>query len=163
MARVYVSIGSNIDRERSVRQGVAGLREAFGPLTLSPVYETAAVGFEGDDFYNLVAGFDTGLSPQEVAGRLRAIEDATGRDRSQPRFSPRTLDLDLLLYDDAVLREQGLRIPRDEILKYAFVLKPLADIAGGLRHPECGETYAALWARFEGDRGLRPVALDLGD
>ena len=89
---------------------------------------------------------------------LREIEDANGRDRSGPKFSSRTLDLDLLLYDDLVLDENGLKLPRDEILKNAFVLWPLAEIAPGLKHPETGLTYAELWSRFDKTKeSLKPV------
>ena len=84
------------------------------------------------------------------ANRILAdIEDAHGRDRSGPRFSSRTLDLDLLLYDDMVLDEQGLKLPREEILKNAYVLWPLAEIAPDLLHPVIGKTYTKLWDDFD--------------
>lgn len=149
MARVYVSIGSNIRREQNIRAGVADLAARFGPLLLSSVYESEAVGFVGASFYNLVAGFDTVLTPQQVAAGLRAIEEAHGRERGGPRFSSRTLDIDLLLYDDLVLHEGTLEIPRKEITQNAFVLWPLAEIAPQLRHPELGVSYAALWEAFD--------------
>lgn len=155
MAHVYVSIGSNIGREQNIRSGVAELRACFGDLILSSVYESEAVGFAGDSFYNLVAGFDTSLTPQQVAEQLRTIEERHGRVRNGPRFSSRTLDIDLLLYDDLVLHEGKLDIPRDEITRNAFVLWPLAEIAPQLRHPELGSCYAALWASF--DRTSQPL------
>lgn len=150
MARVYVSIGSNIDRDAAIRGGVRALRERFGPLTLSSVYESEAVGFDGDNFYNLVAGFDSDEDVQTVAEALREIEDAHGRVRSGPRFSSRTLDLDLLLYDDLVLASP--QIPRHEILHNAFVLWPLAEIAPEAVHPQERVTFAVLWARFDKSR-----------
>lgn len=159
MARVYVSIGSNIQREPNIRAGVADLKSRFGALILSSVYESEAVGFAGDSFYNLVAGFDTALTPQQVAAELRTIEEAHGRVRNGPRFSSRTLDIDLLLYDDLVLHEGKLEIPRDEITKNAFVLWPLAEIAPQLTHPQAGVSYGALWEAFDKpSQPLWPVA-----
>lgn len=148
MSRVYVSIGSNIDRADHIRAGVAALRVRFRDLRLSTVYETKAVGFAGDDFYNLVACFDTERDVHQVASDLREIERAAGRERSAARFAARTLDLDLLLYDDLVLDEDGIRLPRDEILEYGFVLGPLAEIAPEVRHPVLGTPFGTLWERF---------------
>ena len=162
MARVFVAIGSNVDRDASIRAGVRALRQAFGALTLSPVYRSRAVGFEGDDFYNLVAAFDTERGPREVADMLDAIEQRFGRDRAAPRFSPRALDLDLLLYNDLVTHDRDLALPRDDIGRYAFVLRPLAEIAGECRHPVTGKRFAELWAGFDRDsQDLFPVVLDL--
>lgn len=153
MPRVWVSVGSNIDRERHIRAALDDLRGLFGELVVSPVYETQAVGFSGDAFYNLVVGFDSELPPGRLHGLLRAIEARHGRERTGERFSSRTLDLDLLTYGDAVTEEGGKALPRDEILRYAFVLAPLADVAGDQRHPQLGESYRDLWERFAVDRG----------
>ena len=160
MSRVYVSIGSNIDREASIRGGVAALRARFGPLLLSSVYESEAVGFDGDNFFNLVAGFDTGEPVEAVAAALRGIEESHGRNRSGPRFSSRTLDLDMLLYGDLVRATP--QIPRFEILENAFVLWPLAEIAPDTRHPQEGVTFADLWACFDKRKQqLWPVPFDI--
>ncbi len=119
------------------------------------------MGFEGDAFYNMVIACDTGLDVHAANAVLAAIEDAHGRDRSGPRFSSRTLDLDMLLFDDLVLDERGLKLPRDEILKNAFVLWPLAEIAPGLFHPVTGQSYASLWDGFDkASENLAPVNFD---
>ena len=160
MSRVFVGVGSNIDRERSIRAGVAALRERFGRIELSPVYENPAVGFEGDSFYNLVAAFDTELAPAVVDGILHDIEQQHGRARGTGSFAPRTLDLDLLLYGDLVMRQEPVRVPRDDIERYAFVLRPLADIAGEMRHPVTGRTFRQMWAECDRRGELRPVDFD---
>lgn len=155
MARVYVSVGSNINRDANVRSALTALSEIYGALIISTVYESVAVGFEGDNFYNLVVGFDTQHGLGEVAESLRAIEEGHARVRSGPRFRSRTLDLDLLLYGQDRLHEAGLQVPRDEITKYAFVLGPLAEIAGAELHPLINKTYAELWRDF--DRESQPM------
>lgn len=151
MARVYISIGSNIDAENNVRLAIHALQEHYGKLILSSVYESEAVGFEGDNFLNLVAGLNTEEDVHTVAATLRKIEDDNGRDRSGPRFSSRTVDLDLLLYDDLILQEEDLALPRDEITKNAFVLLPLEEIAPQLIHPVSGNTMCDHWMSFDQD------------
>src|SRR3569832_2822155 len=139
------------------------MRERYGPLQCSRIYESKAVGFDGDDFYNLVVGFDTEQPVRDVAAALREIEQQNARSRRAPRFSARTLDLDLLLYDDLVADAQGLQLPRAEIMRYAFVLGPLAEIAGERRHPQNGRRYAELWADFadKAAQPMWPVTLDV--
>ena len=147
-ARVYVSLGSNSDREARIFQAVSALRDQFGAIELSPVYDSAAVGFDGSDFLNLVAGVDTSLEVEAVAAMFRVIEDQLGRDRTQPKFASRPIDLDILIYDNLILEVPGIRIPRPEILQNAFVLKPLQDIAPQSLHPVSGQSYAELWRRM---------------
>jgi len=155
LSRIYISIGSNIDREKNCRTAYSELVELFGALTISPVYESKAVGFAGDHFFNAVIACDTNLSPHEVVARLREIENRHQRDRSAPRFSSRTLDLDLLLYDDVVLVDDNLQLPRREITKNAFVLAPLADLVPAALHPSLQRCYADMWRDF--DRASQPL------
>ncbi|MGD2170738.1 MAG: 2-amino-4-hydroxy-6-hydroxymethyldihydropteridine diphosphokinase [Gammaproteobacteria bacterium] len=148
---VYVGLGSNLEREKRLRQAVAALREQFGEVELSPVYNSAAVGFDGSDFLNLVARFDSSLEIKSIVEIFHRIEDELGRDRSLPKFASRPIDLDILLYGDWIIDLPGIRTPRPEILENAFVLKPLQDIAPELQHPEAGETMAELWRRMARD------------
>ncbi len=163
MSEVYLSIGSNVDRDRRLREARRALAARFGGLVLSSVYESRAVGFVGDDFYNLVVGLETDLPVRRLLDALKDIEAACGRRRGSRRFAPRTMDIDLLLYGDRVVDEADLRLPRDEIDRHAFVLAPLAEIAGQRRHPVTGRTFGELWAAFPGDRdSLRIVDFDWG-
>ena len=158
MTEAFVGIGSNVEPEKHVRMAVQLMRERFGALRLSPVYRNRAVGFAGDDFLNLVAAFECDLRVDALNSALDAIELACGRQRGAARFSPRTLDLDLLLYGTRV--DAALKLPRKEILKYDFVLRPLAELAPGERHPETGMTYIEHWERFPGDKvGLTAIVL----
>jgi len=162
MPRVYLSLGSNVDPEANLRLGVAELGARFGELELSPVYRNAAVGFAGDDFLNLVVGLDTADSIGDIAATIEAIHGRAGRDRSQSGFSPRTLDIDLLTWGGAVTADTPVKLPRPDILEYAFVLKPLADIAPDERHPLTGRSYASHWEEMSlRPHDLRRVELDL--
>jgi len=162
MPRCWLSIGSNQNREGSIRGAVADLRSAFGELRLSPVYESPAEGFDGNPFLNLVASIDTDLTVGQIDQILRGIEDAHGRVRGPEKFAPRTLDIDLLTYGDAVGTLDGRELPRDEILKYAFVLGPLAEVAPEEVLPGSGRTYGDLWrAAGLSLHPLHPVLLEL--
>jgi len=147
MAQAWLSLGSNIEPEAHLRRALAELRDAFGTLVESPVYRTAAVGFDGPDFLNMAVGLDTGLDAVALDAWLHALEDRHGRRRDVPRFSSRTLDVDLLLYDDLVLRGPGnLELPRPDLIRHAFVLAPMADIAGDVVHPVLKRSLESLWA-----------------
>ena len=135
MATVYVGLGSNIDPEANLHVGVRELRARYGELQLSAVYRSRAVGFEGEDFLNLVASFETESSPGTVCKEIELIHTLAGRDRNDGKWASRSLDIDLLLYDDLVVDEKPVRIPRNDVLKYSFVLRPLAELAPDFRHP----------------------------
>lgn len=149
MTRGYISIGSNIDKDKHIPASLRALEQAFGKLTVSSIYESEAVGFTGDVFYNLVAGFDSDLEVKAVAKQLRQIELDNGRTPDSRKFAARTLDLDLVLYGELIVNDGRLQIPRDEIEHYAFVLEPLAEIAPALKHPVNHISYAELWQQFD--------------
>jgi len=145
MHTACLSLGSNLDPERHLRAAIDALNARFDDLVVSAVYRFPAVGYDGPDFLNAAAVLRTELSPEALNAWLHALEDAHGRDRSGPRYSDRTLDIDVVLYDDLVAEGAGnLRIPRDE-LRHAFVLKPLAEIAPDAVHPIERRTIAELW------------------
>ncbi len=158
--RVWLSIGSNVEREKNVTGCIKALRKEFGELIVSQVYENASFGFEGSPFYNLVVGFDTDLSVEQLTQSFHKIEADHGRVRGGPKFAARSLDIDLLTYGDQIIQEGTLVLPRPEILEYAFVLGPLAEVAGSERHPVSGETYSELWDGFDkANHILTPVKL----
>lgn len=155
MPAVYVAAGSNVDAERRLEQAVGALEQSFPGARFSPWYRNRAVGFEGEDFVNLVAGFDTELPVHAVLERLHAIEAACGRERHAPRWAPRSMDLDILLYGDEVRDEPGLTLPRPDLLRRAYMLGPLAALAPATVHPTAHATIGALWQRF--DRDAHPL------
>ena len=145
MSTAYLSLGSNVNARSNLLAGIAALREAFNDVRLSPAYQTRAVGFDGDDFINLAASIETTLQPLELKQFLKKLEDRHGRTRNAAKFSDRTLDIDILLYDDLYLVSPLIEIPRAEIMAFAHVLKPLADLAPDLLHPVCRKTIAGIW------------------
>jgi 2-amino-4-hydroxy-6-hydroxymethyldihydropteridine diphosphokinase len=158
---VYVAAGSNVEPIANLRRALDELESTFPRLRVSPVYRNRAVGFEGDDFVNLVVGFETDLPLPAVLGRLHAIEMSCGRARDAPKWAPRTMDLDVLLYGPAVIDEPGLRIPRPDLVRRAYMLLPAAELAPEVRHPTLGKTLRELWLEFEQpSHAMTPV--DLG-
>ena len=145
---IYISVGSNVDKEKHTKSGLQGMSQAVGELTLSSVFESESVGFEGNNFYNLVVKANTSLSVEQVCVVLKKIEQDNKRQRVEQKFAPRTLDLDLLLYDRQVTT-QPIELPRPEVLYNAFVLKPMAEIAANETHPIVKKTYANLWQEYD--------------
>jgi len=151
MHEVLLSIGSNIRRKKNIRSCLRELAKLFGKLEVSPIYETEAVGFDGDNFFNLVVCVQTDMSVGDLAADLHAIEDRHGRDRNAPKFCARTLDIDILTYGERVGEFDGIKLPREEILKNAFVLLPLSDIRPEGLYPGTDCSYDSLWQAFSND------------
>jgi 2-amino-4-hydroxy-6-hydroxymethyldihydropteridine diphosphokinase len=173
--QVYLSLGSNIDREDNIRQGLIRLRELFGTVQSSPVYESEPVGFSGGCFYNLVVKIETEDSLLSLSDRLKRIEDELGRSRKGERFSSRTMDIDILLFDALSGKHSGIELPRPEVYYNAFVLQPLADLAPTLTDPVSQLNFAGIWAEksaqilskqrlwpvtFDWPEGIQPVAIN---
>ncbi len=158
MASVYLGLGSNIDPKTNLELAIRELQARYGELRLSPVYQGAAMGFEGPDFINLVVGLETDESPVDIHTEIERIHDLAGRTRGSERFSSRSLDIDLLLYDDLILEHARFHLPRSDVLDYAFVLRPLAEIAPEVVHPQTGKTIGEHWAEFDAEsQRLEPV------
>ncbi len=152
MARVYLSLGSNVDPERHLGGALRALRGRFGALDVSPTYRSAAVGFDGAAFLNNAVAFDCDLDRKALRDWLHALENASGRDRNLPRYADRTLDLDIALWRDGETCSSDLS--RGEFER-AYVLAPLADLAPELREPFTNETLTARWQQLRSS--LPPV------
>jgi len=163
MALVYLGLGSNVDPAANLRLAVRELRRRFSLREISPVYRSAALGFAGDDFLNAVACVETPLKPAAVNEAIAEIHDLAGRERGAARFTARSLDVDLLLYDDLVSDTPQVHVPRHDVLDYGFVLRPLAEIAPDYRHPLTLRTLREHWEEFDQDlHPLTAVDIDLG-
>ena len=148
---ILISVGSNIDKAINTDAGLTALANTFTNVQISPVYESESVGFSGDTFFNLVVSAETELNIEEVCSVLKSIEDENGRIRGSQKFASRTLDLDLLTYDELVINEPII-LPREEILYNAFVLRPLADLAPTQVHPVVKKTYQYLWQQYDKEK-----------
>ncbi len=157
MAEAYVGLGSNIDAVRHLASAVEVLQDFVGAVELSSTYRNPAVGFDGDDFLNLVLRLHGEAGPGALEEILSRIERRAGRARAGAGPGPRTLDLDLLLYGSLIDAE--LKLPRADVLKYPFVLCPLAEIAPGLIHPLTGITLGQSWHEMARSD---PALTDLG-
>lgn len=149
MTQVFLGLGSNLDREKNIRAGLLALKSGFGDVKLSAIYESESVGFKGSNFYNLVVSLQTELTIAELSETLKKIEDENGRVRTGPKYSPRTLDIDILTYGDFVGEEAGVDLPRAEITENAFVLLPLSELVPNELHPRLKKSYAELWASYD--------------
>ncbi len=149
MPDVFVAAGSNVQPESALRTALDALERIYGPLRISPAYRNKAVGFEGDDFINLVVGFTTNDPLTEVRRNLQQVEALCGRPPNAPKWAPRTMDLDILLYGDTVSTEPGLLLPRPDLIKRPYMLKPMADVAPDVMHPTLHRTMQQLWDAFE--------------
>ena len=152
MPLVSLSLGSNSDPQRVLRLALDALEQHFGEMQLSPVFESEPVGFLGPNFLNLVVCFDTALPLRDLAARLKALEEAHGRLPDAPRYSGRTLDIDILCYGDLLGVHDGILLPRAEILHNAYVLWPLSLLLPEHRHPLNQQTFAQLWRDYDKGR-----------
>jgi 2-amino-4-hydroxy-6-hydroxymethyldihydropteridine diphosphokinase len=149
MPQVFVAAGSNVAPVENMLLATCELKRTFADIRFSPWYQNEAAGFEGSDFINLVAAFTTELCVDDLLVVLRGIETLCGRPREAPRWAPRSMDLDVLLYGDLVLKRPGLTLPRPDLLLRAYMLGPLFDLSPDLRHPTTGATIGELWRRFD--------------
>lgn len=157
MATIYLGLGSNVEPEMNLSRAVQELRQHYGELDASAVYRSAAVGFEGDDFLNLVVRIKSDETAAEVVEEIERLHDLSGRVRGGNKWVARPLDIDLLLYDDLVIDEPGIRVPRSDVLEYSFVLRPLAELEPELSHPVTGRTMLEHWQEF--DAAAHPLEL----
>lgn len=159
MTRIYLGVGSNTHRDHHLRRGLDALEQLLGPLQLSPVFESDAVGILATRFYNMVVAADCTLELADLNAALKAIEAACGR-REQSMPGRITLDIDILLYGELAGRHADVQLPRPEIYRNAFVLWPLALLAPELRVPGGEQTVGALWQDWRGHQKVWPVAFD---
>ena len=150
MSIVHLNIGSNQNRRTNIRLAIKALEQHFSNIELSSLFESPSEGFKGNDFYNVGVNITTSKTTNEVVDILRDIENSLGRDRSLPKFSSRMIDLDLVLYGRII--DEALNIPRKDILKYAFVLAPLAELNPEEIHPLEGTSYQSLWKTFQSEQ-----------
>ncbi|HMD58757.1 MAG TPA: 2-amino-4-hydroxy-6-hydroxymethyldihydropteridine diphosphokinase [Steroidobacteraceae bacterium] len=162
MPLIHVAIGSNIEPQQRMVQAAQGLRQWHADARFSPCYQNAAFGFAGPDFINAVVELNSSESVEQVLAQLRAIEQRCGRRRDDPKWAPRAMDLDLLLYGDCIERTPEYRLPRPDLLRRRYMLQPLADLAPGLRHPLTGRRIDAHLAELGADApALTGIDLDL--
>lgn len=162
MATVYLGLGSNILPEKHLGLAVRELRKRYGELDISSVYRSAAVGFKGDDFLNLVVRLGSEDAPADICEEIERLHNLSGRVRGDKKWAARPLDIDLLLYNDLIMDEPPVRVPRNDVLEYSFVLRPMAELAPDLVHPVTGKTMLRHWQEYDSDsHPLEPVGVIL--
>ena len=162
MTLLVLSLGSNLEPKANIQLAVTSLREKFGELSVSRVFESEAVGFEGNNFLNLVASGESEASLEDIQNSLKTLEDNMGRERDKPKFSDRPIDIDILLFGDSTGEECGLSLPRAEILSSAFVLWPLAELHPKLKYSPLDLCFDELWNAFDKtQQKLWPIDLSL--
>lgn len=162
MTLAYVSGGSNLDAERNLILAAGELKRLHPGARFSRCYRNAAVGFEGPDFINFVVELPVQGTPAQLKVELEQIELRCGRSRNAPRWQPREMDLDILLFGEIVQDVPGLVIPRPDLLRWGFMLGPLAELAPELEHPSQKKTLQQLWQAFDRQANpLTPVVIDL--
>lgn len=149
MASIYLGLGSNQSPAKNLKLALLELRYRFGEIRASNIYKNAPFGFSGADFMNLVVRIESEVSPQDICKEIELIHNLSGRQRGSDKWESRPLDIDLLLYNDLILDEKPVRVPREDVLKYSFVLRPLAELAPELRHPVTGKTLLQHWQEFD--------------
>lgn len=161
MTQVYVAAGSNVEPAKHLALACTLIAAAWPDVRFSPAYRNVAVGFDGPEFINLVVGFSTDESLEAVIARLRDIEARCGRPRAAPKWASRTMDLDVLLYGDRVEQTSEYTLPRPDLVKRPYMLRPMAELAPDVRHPTAGRTMRELWQDFDRGHEMTPVALEL--
>ena len=160
MTRVFVAAGSNVEPLVNLRLALRELKRHYPAMRISAAYRNKAVGFEGDDFVNLVVGFETDDHVQQVIAHLHEAEVVCGRPRDAPKWAPRTMDLDLLIFGDMQCLEPGLKLPRPDLLKRPYMLRPMTELAPNFRHPTANKTMREIWQAFDSaGHIMEPVAL----
>ena len=147
MSTLFLGIGTNLgDRESNLREAILKIEEHIGMvLKSSAVYETAPWGFDAEnDFLNMVTEVSTSRTPDEIMKQILMIESMLGRDRSQDRYSSRVIDIDILLYDNLVIEQKGLKVPHRLMHERKFVLVPLCELAPDMVHPVLKKSMKVL-------------------
>lgn len=164
MTLAYVSGGSNLDAEQNLVLAARALKGRHPGARFSRCYRNKAVGFDGPDFINFVVELPVAGDPALLKGELECIETQCGRKRDAPKWAPRAMDLDILLFGELVMDEPGLKLPRPDLLRWGFMLGPLAELAPVSKHPVTRTTFSELWQRFDREANpLSPEALDLNN
>lgn len=150
LREVFLGIGSNVNARQNILAGIDALNQKLGGGNYSSVYQTQAAGFDGDDFLNLVGRFSTTVALEELLQFIKTIEYSFGRRKESGRFSPKALDIDVLLYGDLRGQHADIDLPREEITQSIYVLKPLAEINPNLRLDDSDVSLSSMLSSFSG-------------